>query len=82
MALVVVQDFKIGIGGNDEGITMSLTEHDIPGLENSQVLIALEKDVAEKIWEQMGERLGKGTPKIEVVGAHHMPGGEHSGITD
>lgn len=59
MALVVIDDSKVGIQSTPGGgFAIQLSE--IPGLpEGLTLLVPFEGDIAETVYENIGERLGK-----------------------
>lgn len=79
MALVISEDFKVGVGGSPgEGLVIRLSDHDIPMLEGSVLMLTFTPESAEKMYDSISELLGK-KPKIAVVGAHEMPKGAPDG---
>jgi hypothetical protein len=68
MALIISSEFGVRVGNApDNGVSLTIGEHDIPGIEGSALMLSFEKDVAEKIYDEMGERLGRSGKGIHIA---------------
>lgn len=65
MALIVLDDFRCGMGGNPAQTSAALKISEIPGFSH-EVMLVFGPELTQAVYDHFGEILGKTEPKIVV----------------